>query len=121
MSRLSQSFSWAIRGIFETVAGGTNMKIHLIAAVTVLVMGWALGLARLEWAIVSLTIFMVLAAETINTAIEKTVDLITDDHHPLARVAKDMAAGAVLLTALNSVIVAILVFGPKLIRLIQDL
>ncbi|MCX5780956.1 MAG: diacylglycerol kinase family protein [Firmicutes bacterium] len=121
MSRLSQSFSWAIRGIVDTITGGPNMKIHLFAAAMALAMGLALGLARLEWAILSLTIFMVLAAETINTAIEKTVDLVTDDHHPLARVAKDMAAGAVLLTALNSVIVAVLVFGPKLIRLMQDL
>lgn len=117
MSRLSQSFSWAIQGIVDAIASGPNMKIHLFAAAAALGMGLGLGLDRLEWAILSLTIFMVLAAETTNTAIEKTVDLVTDDHHPLARVAKDMAAGAVLLTALNAVVVAVLVFGPKLLRL----
>jgi diacylglycerol kinase len=97
------------------------MKIHLFAAAAALGLGLGLGLARLEWAILSLTIFMVLAAEMTNTAIEKTVDLVTDDHHPLARVAKDMAAGAVLLTAFNAVFVAVLIFGPKLVRLMQNL
>jgi len=121
MSSLRRSFAWAIQGIIDSVAIGSNMKIHLCAAVAAVGLGWGLELARLDWAILSLTIFMVLAAETTNTAIEKTVDLVTDDHHHLARMAKDMAAGAVLLTALNALVVAVLVFGPKLVRLMQDL
>jgi diacylglycerol kinase len=121
MDRLRRSFSWALQGIFNSVSSGANMRIHLVAAVAAIGLGLGLGLSNLEWAIINLTIFMVLATETINTAIEKTVDLVTDHHHPLARLAKDLAAGAVLLTAINAVVIAALIFGPKILCWLQDL
>jgi len=115
MRRLSRSFSCAIRGLFHSISRERNMKIHLLAAVVAIGIGFILDVSRIEWAILILSIFMVLSAETINSAIEEAVDLITKDHHPLAGIAKDLAAGGVLLTAINAVIIAILIFGSRLI------
>lgn len=113
---LVRSFACAFSGIACAFACGRNMKIHGLAALTVAAVGALVGVTPLEWAILSLTIFMVLAAETTNTAIEKTVDLATAEFHPLARQAKNLAAGAVLLTAVNSIIIAIIIFKPYLMR-----
>ncbi|MDD3364420.1 MAG: diacylglycerol kinase family protein [Syntrophomonas sp.] len=118
MERFSRSFSCAIQGIVYSAASGRNMKIHLLAAITAISIAFVLGVNRVEWTFLMITIFMVLSAETINTAIERTVDLITEDDHPLAKLAKDLAAGGVLLTAINAVVVGVLVFGPYLMRLL---
>jgi diacylglycerol kinase len=115
---LADSFSYAIKGINYAVVTGRNMKIHLLAALLAIGTSWGLGINRLEWAMIIICIFMVLAAETINSALEKTVDLITGNYHPLAKHAKNMAAGAVLLTAVNAVIVGVLIFGPYLLKLL---
>lgn len=109
--KLTRSFAWAISGIIYAFSTQRNMKIHGLAAIVVLIAGLAVGLSQIEWAIISLTVFLVLAAETINTAIEKTVDLVTSDYHKLAELAKNLAAGAVLLTAVNALIIAVLIFG----------
>ena len=119
MKRLSGSFSCAIQGIYHSIASSPNMRIHLLAAAAVIGLGYAVDLTRIEWALLSLTVFMVLAAETVNSAIEKTVDLVGPERHPLARLAKDMAAGAVLLTALNALVMAVLLFGPHLQRMVD--
>ncbi|MBP1762158.1 MAG: Diacylglycerol kinase [Firmicutes bacterium] len=111
---LRESFAYAIRGILVAIASGRNMKIHVIAALMAVLTGWWLGINRWEWAIITISIFMVLAAETINTAIEKTVDLVTREYHPLAKQAKNMAAGAVLLAAVNAIIIGLLIFGSYL-------
>jgi len=114
MKRLIGSFSCAIQGIHHSIASGPNMRIHLLAAAAVTGLGFIVGLTRIEWALLSLTVFMVLVAETVNSAIEKTVDLACPERHPVARLAKDMAAGAVLLTALNALVMAVLLFGTHL-------
>ncbi|HNX92062.1 MAG TPA: diacylglycerol kinase family protein [Syntrophomonas sp.] len=111
---LRDSFTYAIRGILVAIASGRNMKIHIVAAIMAILTGWWLGINRLEWAIITISIFIVLAAETINTAIEKTVDLVTREYHPLAKQAKNLAAGAVLLAAVSAVIIGILIFGSYL-------
>jgi len=111
---LRDSFAYAIRGILVAIASGRNMKIHIVAALMAVLTGWWLGINRWEWAIITISIFMVLAAETINTAVEKTVDLVTREYHPLAKQAKNLAAGAVLLAAVNAVIIGLLIFGPYL-------
>lgn len=117
MSRLLRSFSCAIQGLYYAIAHGANMKIHLLAAIAAIAVGITVGLSTTEWIILSITIFMVLSAETINSAVEKTVDLACSEHHPMAKLAKDMAAGGVLLTALNAIVVAVLLFGPALMGL----
>lgn len=111
---LGSSFAYAIKGIWYVVVTGRNMKIHLLAAVLVVLAGFWLEVTRLEWTMLLFCIFSVLAAETFNTAIEKTVDLVTRDYHPLAKHAKNIAAGGVLITAINAVIIGILIFGPYL-------
>ncbi|NLN86512.1 MAG: diacylglycerol kinase family protein [Syntrophomonadaceae bacterium] len=118
MKRLAVSFSCALQGIYQSIAGAPNMRIHLLAAVSVVVLGYIVSLTRIEWALLSLTVFMVLTAETINSAIERTVDLACQERHAIAKLAKDLAAGAVLLTALNAIVMAILLFGPYLQRVI---
>jgi len=115
MRKWGQSFSCAIKGMGYSVCKGRNMKIHILAGILATMLGFVLEISRLEWAIIVLTIFMVLAAETVNSAIEVTVDLVTEDHHPLAGMAKDLAAGGVLLTAISAVIIGLLIFGPRLI------
>jgi diacylglycerol kinase (ATP) len=77
-------------------------------------LGVTLRIAHWEWVVLTLTIGLVLAAEGFNTAIEATVDLATRDRHPLARIAKDVAAGSVLICALTAVVVGVLIFGPRL-------
>lgn len=112
---LKDSFSNAIMGVNYAVASGRNMKIHLLAAILAISTGLWLGINRFEWVMIVISIFMVLAAETMNSALEKTVDLVTSKYHPLAKQAKNMAAGAVLLTAINAVVVGILIFGHYLL------
>ena len=94
------------------------MKIHLVIAVLVIVTCLFLKLPPAELAIMSLTIFLVLAAEMFNTAIEAVVDLFTLDRHPLARAAKDVGAGAVLLTAINALVMAYLLIWPRIAGLL---
>lgn len=95
------------------------MKIHLLAAAAAIIMGCIVGLTSLAWGLLSVTIIMVLAAESINTAIERTVDLVGPEIHPLAKAAKDAAAGAVLLTAVNAVVMAFILFGPYLLNILK--
>ncbi len=121
IERFRRSFSCAIQGIIYSVASGRNMKYHLIAAIAATGLALGLGINRMEWVILVFTIFMVLFAETINTAIERTIDLVTEETHPLAKLAKDLAAGGVLLTAINAVIIGVLVFGPYLMQIISKL
>ncbi|MDD4803490.1 MAG: diacylglycerol kinase family protein [Syntrophomonas sp.] len=119
MVKFRRSFSCAVRGIVYSIANGRNMKIHLLAAIAVIGLASVLQVNRIEGALLVLAIFMVLTAETINSAIEKNVDLVTQEKHTLAKLAKDLAAGGVLLTAINAVIIAVLVFGPYLLRLLD--
>lgn len=114
--KLLQSFAYAISGIGYAFSTQRNMKIHGLAIILVVVAGFIAGVSRMEGAILSIAVFMVLAAETINTAVEKTVDMITADYHPLAKLAKNLAAGAVLLTAINALIIAGLIFGPYFVK-----
>ena len=109
---LPESFYYAIVGVVSVFKSERNMKLHFFAALVVIILAGLVNVTPFEWAVLVLTIFLVLAAETINTAIEKTVDLVTDNYHPLAEKAKNMAAGAVLLSAVNAVIIAGLIFWP---------
>jgi diacylglycerol kinase len=121
MNRLRLSFSYALQGILYSLVNGTNMKIHLLAAMVAIGMGFVVDLNRLAWGLLSLTIFMVLTAETINTAIESAIDLFSTELNPLAKIAKDLAAGAVLLTAVNAVVIAFILFGPYLIGMFEHI
>jgi diacylglycerol kinase len=119
----SRSFKMSLQDALSGLGYGfsteRNMQVHLVAAVIVLAASWLLKLSRLEWALVLFAISFVLVAEMFNTALERSIDLFVDTYHPLARQAKHLAAGAVLISALNAAVVGVLVFLPHLDRLIK--
>ena len=108
------SFGHAFRGWGHVLKTQHNAWIHTLVASLVIVLGLWLGLAARDWAILTLAIAMVFTAEFINTAIEAVVDLASPVHHPLAKVGKDVGAGAVLVAALAAIIVGLLILGPPL-------
>ncbi len=112
-----KAFNAAIEGIIYTFKFERNMKIHYFLAVVVLTASLFLGLKRLEMILLVFAISLVVIAEMFNTAIEKTIDMITDEYHLLAKIAKDVAAGGVLIAALNSAVVGYLLFYNKLTEL----
>lgn len=118
LTKVIKSFIYALEGLKYTIVTQRNMRIHYLVALGVLLVSLYLPMSKLEVLILFVTIILVLFAELINTAVEAVVDLITEDYHPLAKIAKDVAAGAVLLTAGLAVIVGISVFYPYLERLI---
>lgn len=111
------SFRYATSGLRLLFASGRNARVQGGAGLAAVALAALLGLSRVEWAILALTIGAVLALEAVNSAIEATVDLVTLDYHPLAQRAKDLAAGAVWLMALVSVAVGALLFLPRLAAL----
>ncbi len=113
VGNLLRSFGYAASGVKYCFATQRNLRIHAAAAVAALIAGHWLGLSGAEMGVLALTIAGVLVAEMFNTAVEAMVDIISPDYHPLAKVAKDVAAGAVLVTALVSLIVAYFLFGPR--------
>ena len=115
---LWHSFRCAFAGLREVVRSGRNAKIHVAIAVVVIAVGLSLNISRTDWAILLLTIGAVFAAESANTALESVVDLVSPDHHDLARRAKDCAAGAVLVMAIAAIAVGLFVLGPPLARVI---
>ena len=96
-----------------------NMRFHLVAGTAAVVLGLALGLPIAQWSAVTFAVVLVLLGETLNSAIEALLDIIHPDHHPLVKVAKDLAAGAVLIAAIGAAVIALLVFVPPLARLIH--
>lgn len=108
------AFGHAFRGWGHVLKTQQNAWIHSLIASMVIAMGVWLELSTHDWAIIVLTIAMVFSAEFINTAIEAVVDLASPNRHPLAKVGKDVGAGAVLVAALAAVIVGLLVLGPPL-------
>ena len=111
---LGASFGYALSGLWYAVRTQLNMRIHLSISAAVLVLGLYVGLDWTQWAVLVLTIGAVLIAELFNTVAEAALDAATPYYHPLVKIAKDVAAGAVLLTALLSVMVGLLILGPPL-------
>lgn len=111
--RIIISFIYAIRGIHQAVKYEANMRIHLLAAVLAVLFGTLLHILPYEWLMLLMTITLVIFAELMNTALEANVDLVTKQRRPEARIAKDVAAGAVLVTSINALIIGIIIFGPR--------
>jgi diacylglycerol kinase (ATP) len=112
---LIESFNYAVNGIISALKTERNLKIHFAAAAIVIIISLFFDFTRTELLLLVFTITFVLMAELFNTAIERVVDLIVEDFHPLARLAKDIAAGAVLISAVNAIIVGYLLFFDRLI------
>ena len=113
MRKRIQSFGYAIRGIRYVFGTEANMKIHIAISILVIICGIVFAISLTEWIFCLLCIGMVVAAEMLNTAIENVVDLASPEQHPLAGKAKDIAAGAVLICAIVSVVIGLLIFIPK--------
>lgn len=112
----TDSFKDAMAGIFHCLMNERNMRTHFIAGILVFGAAIYFKLSGVEIAIVGLTVGLVITTELINTAIENTVDLVTMEYKPLAKIAKDVAAGAVLLAAFTAVLVGLALFVPKIMR-----
>ena len=108
-SKNSIGFGYAIKGIIHTVKNERNMRIHLSVALLVLIYSFLAKVNKQDFILLLFAVFLVLVTEMINTAIEAAVDLCTEEQQPLAGIAKDVAAGAVLLAAINAVIIGLLV------------
>jgi len=115
------SFGHAFRGLAHALRTQRNAWIHSAVSIIVIVLAIWLTLPARDWAVLILTIALVFTAEFINTAIEAVVDLATSEHHPLAKVGKDVGAAAVLVASIAAVLIGLLILGPPLLAKITDL
>ena len=113
-----RSFAFAFAGLAHAWRTQRHMRLHAGIGLLAALCGVALGLGPAEWAVLLLTITAVLVLELLNTVIEAVVDLASPHHHPLAKVAKDVSAGAVLVAAIGSVAVGAALFLPRIWRLL---
>lgn len=120
-SRFFRSFGYAIEGIAYVFKHDQNIRIHVLSAIIVIWASLLLHVSPFEMGILGVMILLVIVVEMINTALEKMVDLITKEHHEEAKIAKDVASGMVLVTAVGSVIVAILIFTPYVHALFKQI
>jgi len=111
---LRESFLSALCGIRDAWINERNMKIHAAATIIAVLSGFWLRLERMEWLFLISAVFLVLTMEMLNTSLERVVDLFTLDYHPMARLAKDAAAGSALLASLYAVVVAVMLIWPRL-------
>ncbi|MCC2545715.1 diacylglycerol kinase family protein [Hymenobacter sp. BT175] len=112
LQRRIASFGYAFRGVWSALGSEVHLRFHALSTVVAVGLGFYFGLSRLDWALVVLAIGTVWSAELMNTAVEAIVDLVSPDYHVLAGKAKDVAAGAVLVTAIAALVIGVLVFGP---------
>lgn len=115
IKKRSQSFRHAFAGIGHVLRTQHNAWIHAAITLAVVLLALWLGASATDWALLILAMMIVWVAEFINTAIEAMVDLETEEYQPLAGAAKDVAAGAVLISAVGAVAVGLLVLGPRLL------
>jgi undecaprenol kinase len=114
--RLWKSFSYAITGIRTALRTERNMRIHLFVSIVVIGCSVFFSINKLEWLFVIGAIGGIFSLELINTSVERVVDLITEEYHPLAKQAKDLAAGAVFVYAIMAVVIGVIIFLPYFLR-----
>ena len=117
--RFWTSVQFAFEGIKHVFKAERNFRVHVLIAVIVLANAFYFRLSALEWIFILLSIFGVFVLELINSAIERVVDLIVEDYHPLAKQAKDIGAATVLVYAVMTVIIGFIIFLPKIIYLFK--
>ncbi len=113
-----KSFKCAITGMVYSVKTGRNLIIQLCFALFAIILGIFLKISKIEWAIIIFAILFVIFAEMLNTAVETVVDLVTEEYNEKAKIAKDVAAGAVLISAINSVAMGLIIFMDKILEMI---
>jgi diacylglycerol kinase len=115
--RLGKSFGYATKGIHHTYLTQQNIWIHSLFAISAIILGIFVDLTFVEWAVLTLTILVVLLAEMLNTVAETIVDLASPEYSGLGKIAKDIAAGSVLVAAIGAVIIGALLFLPKILMM----
>ena len=110
---LAESFGYAFAGIGTCIREERNIKLHLTVTALVVLCGWYFKISRIEWCICLALFGLVLALELVNTAVESVVDLVTEERKPLAKKAKDTAAGAVLIAAICAAAAGLVIFVPR--------
>lgn len=118
MKKLLKSFKYAFEGILTGIKEEKNMKIHISIMIFVIIFGIMLKISKIEWIICIILFGLVISMELINTSIENTVDLITKEKNEQAKIAKDVAAGAVLVSAIASAIIGLIIFIPKIMAIL---
>jgi diacylglycerol kinase len=118
LRKRAMSFVYASRGFLLLWHTQPNFRIHIAASLCAVAFGLLFRIPAAEWLILVITITIVLTVEGVNTAIEKMVDLCQPDRHPLARDVKDLSAAAVLLASTGALIVGVILFGPRFVRLL---
>ena len=114
--KLINSFKYAIEGIISSFKTERNMKIHVLAMIIVIALGLFFKLNKVEWCFIIIAIASFISAELFNTAIETVVDMVSPERNPKAKLAKDIAAGAVLVVAIGAAIIGFIIFGPQIIN-----
>jgi diacylglycerol kinase len=117
----ARSFRHAIDGGWHVIRMEPNARIHASVALAVIVLAAWLRLPPRDWAVLVLAIGVVVATEAMNTAVERAVDLAQPDHHPLAKVSKDVAASAVLVASVAAAVIGLLIIGPPLWQRLETL
>ena len=113
MNKRIKSFGYAFKGIKTVFSTEANMKIHILIAILVVICGFFFRISITEWMLCLICFGLVISLEMMNTAIEKTIDLVSPEFHSLAEKAKDAAAGAVLVSAIIAAVVGLIIFIPK--------
>lgn len=111
------SFRYAWEGLVGLVRSENNARIHFLATILVLVVGFFFRITLIEWSLVAIVIALVWAGEAFNTAIEKLADVVSPEKHPVIKIVKDVAAAGVLILSLVAVVVGLLIFLPKIAAL----
>lgn len=118
---LGASFGYAFEGILTGIRKERNMKIHCLAIIAVTCAGTLFHITPVEWCICLLLFALVASLELVNTAVEAVVDLVTEERKPLAKIAKDTAAGAVLIAAIMAAVIGCIIFLPKILEFAEAL
>lgn len=111
-------FSFAVKGIIGVLKTERNFRVHLMFLLVAAACGFFFKISAFEWIAVVIVSGMVFTSEMLNTTIEKTIDYLRPEHHPMAAFIKDAAAGAVLICAITAVIIGIIIFLPKLLAIL---
>lgn len=121
LSRLFSGFQYAFNGIAYMLQTQKSARIHIVAALLVLVAGFWLGLSPAEWLFIFFAIGLVISAELFNTAIEKVTDIVEPNENPSAGRVKDLGAGGVLVTSITAAIIGLIIFLPHFIDFFQSI
>lgn len=121
MKAFFRSLMFATVGVKQFFSRDRNGKIQTVIGITAIILGFTVSLSSFQWLLVLFCIGLVISLEMINSAIEKYCDLVTTDFHPGIKIIKDVAAGAVLVASLMSLVIGLIIFIPALVKLLNQL